>query len=132
MWIVLWDPFLMKKLLKSEIYRSVNSARGVLIGWEEGEKSNFVATVHAQCMNSSRKSLKRVHKKKKKYQTQNSSFPSNPNIALKPNAKINREWREPKIYGLLITHLQLATCNTCYSFFSKYTTWNNFLFGEWC
>ena len=30
MWIVLWDPFLMKKLLKSEIYESVNSARCAL------------------------------------------------------------------------------------------------------
>ena len=131
MWIVLWDPFLMKKLLKSEIYRSVNSARCVLIGWEEGEKSNFAATVHAQYMNSSRKSLKRVHKKKKKYQTQNSSFPSNPNIALKPNAKINREWREPKIYGLLITHLQLATCNLQHMLFILFKVYNVKQFSFW-
>ena len=66
MWIVPWDPFLMKKLLKSEICGSVNSARCVLIGCKEWEKSNFMATVHAQCMNSSYKSHKRVQKKKKK------------------------------------------------------------------
>ena len=52
----------MKKFLKSEIYGSVNSAQCALIGWKEREKSNFAATVHAQCMNSSRKS----HEKKKK------------------------------------------------------------------
>ena len=32
----------------------------------EREKSNFAATVHAECINSSCKSLKRVQKKKKK------------------------------------------------------------------
>ena len=38
MWIVPWDPFLMKKLLKSEICRSVNSARCALIGWKRVRK----------------------------------------------------------------------------------------------
>ena len=32
MWIVSWDPFLMKKLLKSEICGSVNSTRCAVIG----------------------------------------------------------------------------------------------------
>ena len=84
MWIVQCDPFLMKKLLKIEICGPVNIARCVLIGWEEGEKSNFVATVHAQCMNSSHKSLKRVQKKKKKGKTPDAKrwFSPNPNIAL--------------------------------------------------
>ena len=70
-------------------------------------------------------------KKKKKYQTQNSSFPSNPNIALKPNAKINREWREPKIYGLLITHLQLATCNLQHMLFILFKVYNVKQFSFW-
>ena len=70
----------MKKLLKSEICGSVNSALGVLIGWEVGEKSNFAA---AQCMNNSRKSLKRVPQKKKKktLDAKRWIFPPNPNIA---------------------------------------------------
>ena len=83
-WIVPWDPFLMKKLLKSEIYGSVNSARCVLIGWEEREKSNFVATVYVQCMNNCHKSHKRVQKNKNKNKNKKKkeNFPSNPNIAL--------------------------------------------------
>ena len=56
MWIVRWDPFLMKKLLKSEIRGSVNSAQCELIVWKLFDKSNFVATVYAQCMNNSRNS----------------------------------------------------------------------------
>ena len=74
---------------KSEICGSLNSAWCVLNGWEEGEKSNFAATVHAQCMNSShmnssRKSLKRMQKKKKKRKKPDAKcwvFPPNPNIA---------------------------------------------------
>ena len=42
MWIVLWDPFLMKKLLKSKVCGSMNSK----ICAEKWKKSNFVATVH--------------------------------------------------------------------------------------
>ena len=70
-WIVLWDLFLMKKLWKSEIYGSVNSARCTLISWKSFDKSNFAATVHAQCMNSSRNSKtcpKTCEKKKKQEQ----------------------------------------------------------------
>ena len=37
---MLWDPFLMKKLIKNEICGSVNSS----VHWE---KSTFEATVHA-------------------------------------------------------------------------------------
>ena len=62
----------MKKFLKSEIYGSVNSAQCALIGWKEREKSNFAATVHAQCMNSSRKYHEK--KKKEKRQTQTLGF----------------------------------------------------------
>ena len=61
----------MKKLLKSQIYGFMNSARCVLIGWEEGEKLNFAVTVYAQCMNSSHKptnvcknKIKKENKKK--------------------------------------------------------------------
>ena len=70
----------MKKLLKSQIYGFMNSARCVLIGWEEGEKSNFAVTVYAQCMNSShkptnvRKKKKKKEKKKEKRQKQNTGF----------------------------------------------------------
>ena len=60
------EPIFNEKVTESEICGSVNSARCVLIGWKEWEKSNFMATVHAQCMNSSYKSHKRVQKKIKK------------------------------------------------------------------
>ena len=43
--IVPWDPFLMKKLLKSEIYGSVNSTR-MHSSWNAWSK--VVATVHKQ------------------------------------------------------------------------------------
>ena len=60
----------MKKLLKSEICGSVKSARCALIGCKSFDKSNFAATVHAQCINSSRNSKicpkTRGNKKKKK------------------------------------------------------------------
>ena len=59
----------MKMLLKSEICESVNSARCTLIDWKFFDKSNFVATVHAQCMNSSHNSKicpKMREKKEKK------------------------------------------------------------------
>ena len=70
-WIVPCDSFLMKKLLKSEICGSVNSARCALIGWKLFDKSNFAATVYAQYMNSSHNSKicpKTCEKKKKKEQ----------------------------------------------------------------
>ena len=60
----------MKKLLKSEICGSINSALCALIGWKLFCKSNFAATVHAQYMNSSRNSKicpKTREKKKKKH-----------------------------------------------------------------
>ena len=58
----------MKKLLKSEIYGSVNSVQYVLIGWKLFDKSNFVTTIYTQCMNSSRnnKICTKTRKKKKK------------------------------------------------------------------
>ena len=43
----MWDPFLMKKLLKSGIC-------GLACALFTVEKSTFAATVHEQCMNSSR------------------------------------------------------------------------------
>ena len=52
----------MKKLLKSEICGSINSK----ICAEKWKKSNFAATVHEQCMNSSRVDLSNACKKKKK------------------------------------------------------------------
>ena len=97
MWIVPWDPFLMKKLLKSEICRFMNSAQCVLIGWEEGEKSNFVAIVYVQCMNSKRKPTNAC-KKKEKRQTQNAGFPPNPYIALAPFWYTNKMLKTKMIY----------------------------------
>ena len=38
---MLWDPFLMKKLLKSEIYESMNNAR---IHYSQKKKSTSAAT----------------------------------------------------------------------------------------
>ena len=60
----------MKKLLKSEICVSVNSARCTLIGCKLFDKSNFAATVYAQCMNSNcnSKICPKTRKKKKKEQ----------------------------------------------------------------
>ena len=66
----------MKKLLKSEICGSVNSTRCALIGWKLFHKSNFAATVHAQCMNNSHNSKicpktreKKIEKCKRRTQT---------------------------------------------------------------
>ena len=58
----------MKMLLKSEICGSVNSARCTLIDWKFFDKSNFVPTVHAQCMNNSHNSkiCPKTRKKKEK------------------------------------------------------------------
>ena len=59
----------MKKLQKSEICGSVDSARCALIGWKLFDKLNFAATVHAQYINSSHNSKicpKTREKKKKK------------------------------------------------------------------
>ena len=53
---------------------------------KEWEKSNFAATVHEQCMNSSRKSHKRVQKKKKKKKNARRRrwvFQPNPNVTFK-------------------------------------------------
>ena len=63
----------MKKLLKNKICGSVNSAQYVLIGWKLFYKSNFAATIHAQCINSSHNSKicpeTREKKKNKKANT---------------------------------------------------------------
>ena len=53
----------MKKLLKSEICGSVNSTR---VHYSRKTWSKVAATVHEQCMNSSRLLGKRVPKKKKR------------------------------------------------------------------
>ena len=62
----------MKKLLKSEIYESINNARCTLIGWKLFDKSNFAATIHVQYMNSSRNSkiCPKMREKKKNKKTQ--------------------------------------------------------------
>ena len=48
MWIVPWDPFLMKKLLKSEIYRSYTLFTGPTDILKIVKKSNSAATVYEQ------------------------------------------------------------------------------------
>ena len=67
MWIVPWDPFLMKKLLKSEICGSMNSARCALIGWKKARKVKFCSycscTVHEQ-----QPQVSQTREKKKKKQ----------------------------------------------------------------
>ena len=63
MWIVPCDPFLMKKLLKSGICGSMNSARMHCSLW----KSQYLQLLfNEQCMNSSHITPKRVKTKKKK------------------------------------------------------------------
>ena len=66
-----------KSYWKVRFMGPVSSARDSLMCWNMAEKSNNAATVHEQCMNSSRNSeiflLKRVQKKKKeegKHKTQ--------------------------------------------------------------
>ena len=61
-----WDPFLMKKLLKSEICESSEQYTKPTNVLKMVEKSKFSATVHAQYMNSSLCLQLRVPKKKKK------------------------------------------------------------------
>ena len=63
MWIVPWDPFLMKKLLKSGICGSMNSARMHCSRWKS---QHLQLLFNEQCMNSSRITPKRVKTKKKK------------------------------------------------------------------
>ena len=43
-----WDPFLMKKLLKSKICGSREQCTGLTDMLKMAEKSKFLATVHAQ------------------------------------------------------------------------------------
>ena len=90
MWIVPWDPFLMKKLLKSEICGSVNSAQCALIGWKLFDKSNCAATVHAQCMNNSRNSkiCPKMRGKKKKKEKKNANVDVNVKPKRGPNVKM--------------------------------------------
>ena len=61
-----WDPFLMKKLLKSEICGSRVLFTGPTDVHKIVEKSKFFTTVHAQYMNSSICLQLRVKQKKKK------------------------------------------------------------------
>ena len=78
----------MKKLLKIEICGSVNSVQCALIGWKLFDKSNFAATVYAQCMNSicnGKFVPKRMKKKKKKEQK---------NADANTNAKPKRSLRD--------------------------------------
>ena len=61
-----WDPFLMKKLLKSEICESSEQYTRPTDVLKMVEKSKISATIHAQYMNSSLCLQLRVPKKKKK------------------------------------------------------------------
>ena len=61
-----WNPFLMKKLLKSEICGSCKQYMGPTDMLERAEKSKCSATVHAQYMNSSICLQLRMKKKKKR------------------------------------------------------------------
>ena len=61
-----WDPFLMKKLLKSKICESSEQYMRPTDVLKMVEKSKISATVHAQYMNSSLCLQLRVPKKKKR------------------------------------------------------------------
>ena len=63
---MLWDPFFMKKLLKSEICESSEQYTRPTNVLKMVEKSKFSATVHAQYMNSSLCLQLRVPKKEKR------------------------------------------------------------------
>ena len=64
MWIVSWNPFLMKKLLKSEICGSRELFMEPTNMLKIVEKSKFSTTIYAQYMNSSFCLQLRVKKKK--------------------------------------------------------------------
>ena len=108
-WIVPWDPFLMKKLLKSEICGSVNSARCALIGWKLFDKSKFVATVYEQCMNSSCNSLKTREKKMEK--RKGKRFQPNPNVLLISNFSLLYLTLEKKVHHRLCPKNKKNTCS---------------------
>ena len=63
-----WDPFLLKKLLKSKICESSEQYRRPTDVLKMVEKSKFSANVHAQYMNSSLCLQLHVPKKKRKTQ----------------------------------------------------------------
>ena len=63
---MLWDPFFMKKLLKSKICESSEQYTRPTNVLKMVEKSKFSATVHAQYMNSSLCLQLRMPKKKKR------------------------------------------------------------------
>ena len=80
MWIVLWDPFLMKKLIKNEICGSMNSARTHWLT-EKSKKQGQTVLYYCACplkvWNACRK-----EKKKKKGKTQNAKVNVDPNLHL--------------------------------------------------
>ena len=60
---MLWDPFLMKKFLKSEICGSMNST---LMHYLLQKSQHLQLLLNEQYMNSNRVTPKRVEKKKKR------------------------------------------------------------------
>ena len=73
-----WDPFLMKKLLKSKICESSEQYRRPTDVLKMVEKSKISATVHAQYMNSSLCLQLRMPKKKKKGKRKTQKRKTNP------------------------------------------------------
>ena len=75
---MLWDPFFMKKLLKSEICESSEQYTRPTDVLKMVEKSKISATVHAQYMNSSLCLQLRMPKKKKKGKRKTQKRKTNP------------------------------------------------------
>ena len=86
-----WDPFLMKKLLKSEIYGSINST---LMHCLLQKSQHLRLLFNEQYMNSNRVSPKRVKKKKKKRtKMQNADMSSKRRCGSKHTLTSNKQCR---------------------------------------
>ena len=84
MWIVSWDPFLMKKLFKSEICWSVNSAWCALINWNclTSQTLRQLFMYSAWTVSVTVKFVPKCVKKKKNRKTQMQTQMPDPNVAL--------------------------------------------------
>ena len=115
----------MKKLLKNKICGSVNSAQYALIGWKLFYKSNFAATIHAQCINSSHNSKICPKTREKKKEQKNTN--ANTNTSAKPKRTLSDEfliWMYSKISSKLCSSPSFHCVFENYSFTSLFSNSN--------
>ena len=112
----------MKKLLKNKICGSVNSAQYVLIGWKLFYKSNFAATIHEQCINSSHNSkICPETREKKKNKKANTNTLAGPKRTLSDGFLI---WMYSKISSKLCSSPSFHCVFENYSFTSLFSNSN--------